>query len=86
VAQRKKMSLPGVLSHWTNKGTFTITPTILHGLLFSELWFKETNLGTYNLPSTAAKDIFEGKHDQTLGFKASALGVPLDPVEWNGFR
>jgi hypothetical protein len=80
------MSLPGVLSHWTSDGTFRITPKILGGSLFCELWFKEIKLGTYNLPSTAAKSLSEGKHNQEIGFKASALGVPSDPDKWNGFR
>lgn len=63
-----------------------ITPKPLRGMLFFELWFKEINLGTYNFRSIAAESISEGKHDQELGFKASALGVPSDPNKWNGFR
>lgn len=80
------MPLPAELSHWTSEGTFRITPKLLVGFLFCELWFRDINLGIYHLPETAAKDILEGKHDQKLGFKASALGVPLDPDKWNGLR
>jgi hypothetical protein len=82
----KMMPLPAELSHWTKEGTFRITPKLLAGSLFCELWFKEINLGPYHLPKTAAKSILDGKHDQELGFKASALGVPLDPDKWNGLR
>lgn len=80
--------LPRDLSHWTNEGTFRITPKLLMGELFWELWFREIRLGTYNYLSTAAESVSEGKHDQELGFKASALGVPSDPDkwEWFGFR
>lgn len=80
------MTLPSEITHWTKEGTFKITPKILAGSLFCELWFREINLGSYNLPETAAKSIVEGKHDQELGFKVSTLGVPLDPEKWNGFR
>jgi hypothetical protein len=80
------MSLPRELCHWTSEGTFRITPKTMAGSLFCELWFREINLGTYNYPSTAAKSILEGKHDQEIGFNASVLGVPLDPDKWNGLR
>lgn len=79
------MPLPAELSHWTREGTFTIRPKILRGLLFWELWFNKIRLGTYNFRLTAAESISEGKHDQELGFKASALGVPSDPDKWGWF-
>jgi hypothetical protein len=80
------MSLPKDLCHWTSEGTFRITPKVMHRMLFFELWFKEINLGTYEFRSTAAESISEGKHDQEIGLKLSALGVPSDPDKWSGFR
>lgn len=50
------------------------------------LWFNDINLGTYLYAATAAESIAAGEHDQTLGFKASALGVPTKESDWNGLR
>lgn len=83
-------------SHWTSEGAFKIAPKMLGGSWHFELWFKErtiddkvakeTCLGTYSYPSTAAESISAGKHDQELGFRASAVSVPTDPQEWNNLK
>jgi hypothetical protein len=73
-------------SQRTKLGTFRIELVILRGSWLIILWFTDTRLGTYNLPSTAAKSISDGKHDQILGFEAATLGVPRSPEDWNGLR
>jgi hypothetical protein len=73
-------------SHWTREGVFKIEPIVLGGSLHFRLWCGDTDLKVYMRPSTAARSISEGAHDQTLGFAASGLGVPASPDDWNGFR
>jgi hypothetical protein len=78
--------MSAVCQHWTKLGTFRIEPVVLGGSWHYVLWCGETNLGPYSYPWTAAASVGEGKHDRTLGFDASTLGVPPDLRAWNGFK
>jgi hypothetical protein len=80
------MQAPKPWTHWTNKGTFKITPVMLGGSSHCELWFNDVRLGTYSYVFTAASSIGTGEHDQALGFAASKLGVPELARDWNGFK
>ena len=75
-------------SHWTNQGTFLIEIVSVGGSWTCRLWHEKdqnkTDLGLYFYASTAAESIGQGKHDQTLGFAASSLGVPPAVKDWNG--
>jgi hypothetical protein len=76
------------VSHWTRGGTFLIELVFVGGSWMCRLWHEKdqnkTDLGLYFYASTAAESIGQGKHDQTLGFAASALGVPPTIKDWNG--
>ncbi len=73
--------------HWTRMGTFRITTEIIGGSTMCVLWLGERKLmPPYFTPWSAAASISLGEHDKTLGLKASELGVPPDPDDWNSFR
>jgi hypothetical protein len=75
-------------SHWTNRGTFLIEVVSAGGSWMCRLWHEKdkskTDLGLYFYPSTAARSIGQGEHDQALGFAASSLSVPPTVEGWNG--
>ena len=70
-------------THWTNKGVFKIEAVTLRGDPYFELRCNDRYLGIYVYPWTAAESISKGEHDQSLGFKASELNVPVLAKDWN---
>jgi hypothetical protein len=79
--------MPDTVTHWTNQGTFLIEEVFIGGSWNYHLWHEKdknkTDLKLFTDFDTAAESIGQGKHDEALGFAASALGVPPLVKNWN---
>ncbi len=67
------------VTHSTSRGTFSVETVFVAKSRNYRLWFEKDgpkiDLGLYTYLFKLADSIEQGEHDQTLGFKASALKV-----------
>ena len=73
-------------SHWTGKGVFEIKVEFMLGFPLFVLRFNDQVLFKYLELGSACASVSAGEWDETLGFKASALGVPASHKDWKGLR
>jgi hypothetical protein len=71
-------------SCWTGKGVFEVRAEVILGMLTFVLRFEDQVLDRYLHASSACASVAAGEWDETLGFKASELGVSASPDGWKG--
>lgn len=74
------------ISHWTNRGVFSIEVESPRKVDLYVLKFNGEVLFRYTSLKEAAASISLGKWVEKLGFSASSLGVPALLNDWNRLR